>query len=65
MAEATGKETAGGEIVLSQNNYGKSEIRLVKVRRDADRHEVWDLDVQSRWRETSRLPTCTSTYRGS
>ena len=45
MAEATGRGTAGGEIVLSQNNYGKSEIRLVKVKRDADRHEVWDLDV--------------------
>ena len=45
MAEVTGKETAGREIVLSQNNYGKSEIRLVKVKRDAERHEVWDLDV--------------------
>ena len=37
---------AGGEIVLGQNNYGKSEIRLVKVRRDTDRHELWDLDVR-------------------
>ena len=45
MAEVTGRETAGGEIVLSQNNYGKSEIRLVKVKRETDRHEVWDLDV--------------------
>ena len=45
MAEVTGRETAGGLIVLSQNNYGKSEIRLVKVKRDTDRHEVWDLDV--------------------
>src|SRR3712207_3452675 len=45
MAEATGRETAGGEIVLSQSNYGKSEIRLVKVKRDAGRHDVWDLDV--------------------
>ena len=36
MAEATGKETAGGEIVLSQSNYGKSEIRLVKVKRDTE-----------------------------
>ena len=45
MAEAVGRETAGGEIVLSQSNYGKSEIRLVKVKRDVDRHEVWDLDV--------------------
>src|SRR3712207_8879496 len=45
MAEVTGRETAGGQIVLSQNNYGKSEVRLVKVKRDAGRHEVWDLDV--------------------
>ncbi len=45
MAETTGSEAASGEIVLGQNNYGKSEIRLVKVRRDADRHELWDLDV--------------------
>ena len=37
---------AGGEIVLGQNNYGKTEIRLVKVRRDAERHELWDLDVR-------------------
>ena len=36
----------GGKIVLGQNNYGKSEIRLVKVRRDTDRHELWDLLVR-------------------
>ena len=46
MAETTGRETAGGEIVLGQNNYGKSEVRLFKVRRGADRHEIWDLDVR-------------------
>src|SRR5918998_3513071 len=46
MTEATGRETAGGEIVLSQSNYGKSEIRLLKVRRDAERQELWDLDVR-------------------
>jgi urate oxidase len=45
MKEATGKETVGGDIVLGQNNYGKSEIRLVKVGRGAGRHELWDLDV--------------------
>jgi urate oxidase len=33
-------------IVLGQNNYGKSEVRLVKVKRDAGRHELWDLDVR-------------------
>src|SRR5919112_599538 len=36
----------GGKIVLGQNNYGKSEIRLLKVRRDAERQELWDLDVR-------------------
>lgn len=36
----------GGRIVLGQNNYGKSEIRLVKVKRDAERHELWDIHVR-------------------
>ncbi len=34
------------EIVLGQNNYGKSEVRLFKVKRDTNVHEVWDLDVR-------------------
>src|SRR5918992_6032810 len=42
MAET---KAASGEIVLGQNNYGKSEIQLVKVRRDTDLHELWDLTV--------------------
>src|SRR3712207_6385407 len=42
MAET---KAASGEIVLGQNNYGKSEIRLVKVRRGTDLHELWDLTV--------------------
>jgi urate oxidase len=46
MVEARGQRAAGGEIVLGQNNYGKTEIRLVKVRRDTERHELWDLDVR-------------------
>jgi len=37
--------TAGGEIVLGRNNYGKSEVRLVKVKRGPERHELWDLSV--------------------
>jgi urate oxidase len=45
MTETTGRETASQEIVLGQNNYGKSDVRLVKVKRDTDRHELWDLDV--------------------
>lgn len=43
MTEATGSET--GRIVLGQNSYGKSGVRLVKVKRGAGRHELWDLDV--------------------
>ncbi len=46
MVEARGQRAAGGEIVLGQNNYGKTEIRLVKVKRDTDRHELWDLHVR-------------------
>ena len=46
MTETTGRGAASGEIVLGQNNYGKSEIRLFKVNRDTDRHEIWDLDVR-------------------
>ncbi|MDQ3361287.1 MAG: urate oxidase [Actinomycetota bacterium] len=34
------------EIVLGRNNYGKSEIRLFKVKRDIAVHEVWDLGVR-------------------
>ena len=34
------------KIVLGQNNYGKSEIRLFKVKRDTTPHEVWDLNVR-------------------
>ena len=45
MAKATERETPRGRIVLGQNNYGKSEIRLVKVVRDTARHEVRDLTV--------------------
>ena len=45
MTETTSREAASGEIVLGQNNYGKSEVRLVKVKRDTERHELWDLRV--------------------
>jgi urate oxidase len=46
MGEAREQGAAGGEIVLGQNNYGKTEIRLVKVKRGTERHELWDLDVR-------------------
>jgi urate oxidase len=45
MTEMKGGETARGEILLGGNNYGKSDVRLVKVKRDTDRHEIWDLSV--------------------
>jgi urate oxidase len=32
-------------MVLGQNQYGKAETRLVRVRRDTTRHEVKDLNV--------------------
>jgi urate oxidase len=46
MTDTTSRETVRGEIVLGQNNYGKSEVRVFKVKRDTDRHEIWDLDVR-------------------
>jgi urate oxidase len=45
MTETTSRETAREGIVLGRNNYGKSEVRLVKVKRDADHHELRDLTV--------------------
>ncbi len=45
MTETSSREAASREIVLGQNNYGKSEVRLVKVKRDTPRHEIWDLRV--------------------
>lgn len=44
MSESAGAPAA--RIVLGQNNYGKSEVRVFKVNRDTDRHKVWDLDVR-------------------
>ncbi|WP_161354444.1 factor-independent urate hydroxylase [Streptomyces sp. SID3343] len=32
-------------MVLGQNQYGKAETRVVRVRRDSERHEVKDLNV--------------------
>jgi urate oxidase len=45
MTEAAGGGTRTSRMVLGQNNYGKSGVRIVKVRRDTERHELWDLDV--------------------
>jgi urate oxidase len=38
--------TRSKEIVLGQNNYGKSEVRVFKVKRDTAWHEIWDLDIR-------------------
>ena len=38
------------EIVLGPNQYGKAEVRVVKVTRDAPRHEIDDLNVTSQLR---------------
>src|SRR5918995_2415511 len=42
----TETQTSGKEIVLGQNNYGKSEVRVFKVDRDSERHKIWDLDIR-------------------
>jgi urate oxidase len=46
MTETAGTKTGGREIVLGQNNYGKSEVRVFKVKRNTSRHEIWDLDIR-------------------
>jgi urate oxidase len=43
---ATGT-TTGNKIVLGSNQYGKAEVRLVKITRDTKRHEIEDLNVTS------------------
>jgi len=35
------------KIVLGSNQYGKAEVRLVKITRDTDRHQIQDLNVTS------------------
>jgi urate oxidase len=37
-------------IVLGQNQYGKAEVRVVKITRDTKRHEIDDLNVTSQLR---------------
>ena len=38
------------EVVLTANQYGKAENRVVKITRDTDRHEIEDLNVTSQLR---------------
>ncbi|WKZ91649.1 hypothetical protein P0E69_15810 [Chimaeribacter arupi] len=37
-------------IILGVNQYGKAEVRVVKVTRDSARHEIDDLNVTSQLR---------------
>lgn len=41
---------ASDRIVLGPNQYGKAEVRVVKVTRDTVRHEIADLNVTSQLR---------------
>jgi urate oxidase len=34
-------------VILGKNRYGKAEVRVVRVKRDTDRHEIADLSVTS------------------
>ena len=42
--------TMSNKIVLGDNQYGKAEVRVVKVTRDTDRHQIEDLNVTSQLR---------------
>lgn len=42
--------TKNTNIVLGANQFGKAEVRLVKITRDTDRHEIEDLNVTSQLR---------------
>ncbi|MDI3243365.1 urate oxidase [Arthrobacter sp. AL08] len=37
-------------IILGENQFGKAEVRVVKITRDSDRHEIEDLNVSSQLR---------------
>lgn len=42
--------TDNSKIILGANQYGKAEVRLVKITRNTDRHEIEDLNVTSQLR---------------
>ena len=43
----TANTKASTRVVLGPNQYGKAEVRLVKITRDTDRHQIQDLNVTS------------------
>ncbi len=49
MTESVPTETPPltGRIILSDNQYGKAENRIVRIVRDSPRHEIRDLNVSS------------------
>jgi urate oxidase len=49
-AQPAGQPTNGSGIVLGANQYGKAEVRVVKVTRDTARHGIEDLNVTSQLR---------------
>lgn len=42
--------TSDGIVVLGANQYGKAEVRVVRISRDTPRHEIEDLSVTSQLR---------------
>ncbi|ASN37718.1 urate oxidase [Arthrobacter sp. 7749] len=50
MNTAATKNRTGTKIVLGANQYGKAEVRLVKIKRDTARHQIEDLNVTSQLR---------------
>jgi urate oxidase len=47
---ATASPATASKVVLGRNQYGKAEVRLVKITRDTARHEIRDLNVTSQLR---------------
>jgi urate oxidase len=41
----TGSESGGAEVVLGPAQYGKAEVRLLRVDRSGPRHDITDLNV--------------------
>ena len=46
-----------GTVRLGPNQYGKAEVRIVKVTRETPTHEIEDLNVTSQLRATSARRT--------
>lgn len=44
---STDTNLSSSKIVLGQNQYGKAEVRVVRVSRDTNRHSIEDLNVSS------------------